>query len=43
MNSFGGELYENEIALENIEELIIPTLASEDDEYQDRIVYLPLP
>ncbi|OYD96201.1 hypothetical protein CDG76_05120 [Nostoc sp. 'Peltigera membranacea cyanobiont' 210A] len=28
---------------ENIEELIIVALASEDDEYQDRIVYLPLP
>lgn len=28
---------------ENIEELIIAALASEEDEYQDRIVYLPLP
>ncbi|WP_257207589.1 hypothetical protein [Nostoc linckia] len=28
---------------ENIEELIILALASEDDEYQDRIIYLPLP
>ncbi|MEH2282086.1 MAG: DUF5615 family PIN-like protein [Nostoc sp.] len=28
---------------EKIEELIIVALASEDDEYQDRIVYLPLP
>jgi len=28
---------------ENIEELIIIALASEDNEYQDRIVYLPLP
>ncbi|MEH2193326.1 MAG: DUF5615 family PIN-like protein [Nostoc sp.] len=28
---------------ENIEELIIVALASEDDEYQDKIVYLPLP
>ncbi|MFN6479827.1 hypothetical protein [Nostoc sp. DedQUE07] len=28
---------------ENIEELIIVALALEDDEYQDRIVYLPLP
>ncbi|MBE9005610.1 DUF5615 family PIN-like protein [Fortiea sp. LEGE XX443] len=28
---------------ENIEELIILALASKDDEYQDRIVYLPLP
>ncbi|WP_267871591.1 hypothetical protein [Nostoc sp. CHAB 5715] len=43
MNSFGGGLYENEIALENIEELIIAAFASEEDEYQDRIVYLPLP
>ncbi|MEH2250453.1 DUF5615 family PIN-like protein [Nostoc sp.] len=28
---------------ENIEELIIAALASEEDEYQDRIVYLPFP
>jgi hypothetical protein len=28
---------------ENIEELILVALASEDGEYQDRIVYLPLP
>jgi len=28
---------------ENVEELILAALASEDDEYQDRIVYLPLP
>ncbi|KAB8316233.1 hypothetical protein SD81_023715 [Tolypothrix campylonemoides VB511288] len=28
---------------ENLEELILAALASEDDEYQDRIVYLPLP
>lgn len=28
---------------ENIEELILVALASEDDEYRDRIVYLPLP
>jgi len=28
---------------ENIEELILAALASEDDEYQDRIIYLPLP
>ncbi|NEO22438.1 MAG: hypothetical protein F6J94_17945 [Moorea sp. SIO1F2] len=28
---------------ENLEELIIAALASEDNEYQDRIVYLPLP
>ncbi len=28
---------------ENIEELIITALASEEDQYQDRIVYLPLP
>ncbi|OCR02022.1 hypothetical protein BCD67_07545 [Oscillatoriales cyanobacterium USR001] len=28
---------------ENIEELILVALASEEDEYQDRIIYLPLP
>ena len=28
---------------ENIEELILVALASEDNEYQDRIIYLPLP
>lgn len=28
---------------ENLEELILAALASDDDEYQDRIVYLPLP
>ncbi len=28
---------------ENLEELILAALASEEDEYQDRIVYLPLP
>ena len=28
---------------ENLEELILAALPSEDDEYQDRIVYLPLP
>lgn len=28
---------------ENLEELILAALASEDDEYQDRLVYLPLP
>ena len=28
---------------ENIEELILAALASEDDEYQDRVIYLPLP
>jgi hypothetical protein len=28
---------------ENLEELILVALASEEDEYQDRIVYLPLP
>lgn len=28
---------------DNIEELIIAALASEEDEYQDIIVYLPLP
>lgn len=28
---------------ENIEELIIAASASKEDEYQDRIVYLPLP
>lgn len=28
---------------ENLEELILAALASEDNEYQDRIVYLPLP
>jgi hypothetical protein len=28
---------------ENIEELILIALASEDSEYKDRIVYLPLP
>ena len=28
---------------ENLEELILAALASEVDEYQDRIVYLPLP
>lgn len=28
---------------ENLEELILAALASADDEYQDRIVYLPLP
>ncbi|HBB36313.1 MAG TPA: hypothetical protein DDZ80_00010 [Cyanobacteria bacterium UBA8803] len=27
----------------NLEELILAALASEDDEYHDRIVYLPLP
>lgn len=27
----------------NLEELFLAALASEDDEYQDRIVYLPLP
>jgi hypothetical protein len=39
-------LYPNQIKLkerENIEELILVALASEDGEYQDRIVYLPLP
>ncbi|MBF2017529.1 MAG: DUF5615 family PIN-like protein [Richelia sp. RM2_1_2] len=28
---------------ENLEELILLALASEENEYQDRIVYLPLP
>ena len=28
---------------ENLEELILAALASEEDEYQDRLVYLPLP
>ena len=28
---------------ENLEELILAYLASEEDEYQNRIVYLPLP
>jgi hypothetical protein len=28
---------------ENVEELILVALASEDNEYQDRIIYLPLP
>ncbi|MBP5977114.1 DUF5615 family PIN-like protein [Brasilonema sp. CT11] len=28
---------------ENLEELILAALASQEDEYQDRIVYLPLP
>ncbi|MCU0543611.1 MAG: DUF5615 family PIN-like protein [Oscillatoriaceae cyanobacterium Prado104] len=28
---------------ENLEELILAALASENDEYQDRIAYLPLP
>ena len=28
---------------ENLEELILVALASEEQEYQDRIVYLPLP
>ena len=28
---------------ENLEELILAALASEEDEYRDRIVYLPLP
>ncbi|WP_248277319.1 MULTISPECIES: hypothetical protein [Brasilonema] len=28
---------------ENLEELILVALVSEDDEYQDRIIYLPLP
>jgi predicted nuclease of predicted toxin-antitoxin system len=28
---------------ENLEELVLIALASEEDEYQDRIVYLPLP
>jgi hypothetical protein len=28
---------------ENLEELMLTALASEEDEYQDRIVYLPLP
>jgi hypothetical protein len=28
---------------ENLEELMLAALASEEDEYQDRIVYLPLP
>ena len=28
---------------ENLEELILAAIASEEDEYQDRIVYLPLP
>lgn len=28
---------------ENIKELILVALASEEDEYQDRIIYLPLP
>lgn len=28
---------------ENLEELILAALASKDNEYQDRIVYLPLP
>ena len=28
---------------ENLEELILAALASEADEYQDRLVYLPLP
>jgi predicted nuclease of predicted toxin-antitoxin system len=28
---------------ENLEELILAALASEENEYQDRIVYLPLP
>jgi hypothetical protein len=28
---------------ENLEELILAALASKEDEYQDRIVYLPLP
>ena len=27
----------------NLEELILAALASEDHEYQDRIIYLPLP
>jgi hypothetical protein len=28
---------------ENLEELIFAALASEEDEYQDQIIYLPLP
>ena len=28
---------------DNLEELILVSLASEDNEYQDRIIYLPLP
>jgi hypothetical protein len=28
---------------ENLEELILAALSCEDDEYQDRIIYLPLP
>jgi hypothetical protein len=28
---------------ENMEELILAALASEENEYKDRIVYLPLP
>lgn len=28
---------------ENLEELILIAIASEDNKYQDRIVYLPLP